>query len=258
MGLKGTMPRYKITVEYDGTHLAGWQSQPDKYSVQEALECAIQNLSGQVVKVTGSGRTDAGVHALGQVAHFDIDKELLERNIVDGLNFFLRKDERLPIPQQVAVVASQQVDFEFNARFSAKKRYYRYIINNRRGHLSIDKLRKWCIHEPLDAEKMHKAAQLLVGVHDFTSFRSTDCQSKSPIKSLDELNVERQGDEVIITTSAKSFLHNQVRNLVGSLRRIGNGKWTEADLLAALEAKDRRAAGETAPPHGLYFVKTEY
>jgi tRNA pseudouridine38-40 synthase len=252
------MPRYKIIVEYDGTHLAGWQCQSDAYSVQEALETAIKNLSGQQVRVTASGRTDAGVHALGQAAHFDIEKDFPQRNIVDGLNFFLRKDERLPIPHQVAVIASEQVDFDFNARFSAKKRYYRYIITNRRGHLALDGLRKWCIHEPLDAAKMHAAAQLLVGVHDFTSFRSTECQSKSPIKSLDELNVERQGDEVIITTSAKSFLHHQVRNMVGSLRLIGNGKWQESDLLAALAARDRRAAGETAPAHGLYFVKVEY
>jgi tRNA pseudouridine38-40 synthase len=250
--------RYKITIEYDGTGLAGWQAQNDVYSVQEALVNAINKATQQEVDVIAAGRTDAGVHAYGQVAHFELEKEWDEFRLKEALNFYLRDDLKLPVREQVAVISAEKVSDDFHARFSAKKRHYIYRITNRRAHLALDGMRSWCVHEQLDAEKMHKAAQLLVGLHDFTTLRSTECQAKSPVKTLDYINISRKGDLIEVELNAQSFLHHMVRNIVGTLRRIGNGKWQESDLLAALDAKDRRAGGETAPAHGLYFVKVDY
>lgn len=252
------MPNYKITVEYDGTGLAGWQIQPNNYSVQEALQNALEQLSGQKADVIGAGRTDAGVHAFGMAANFVINKEFADHKMSEGLNFYLREDKKLPIHQQIAVLGAEVVDDEFNARFSAKKRYYEYKIINRRGHLALDNLRAWAVHEPLDVQKMHNAAQVLVGLHDWSSFRSSICQAKNPVKTLDEISVRREGDAVYIRCSAKSFLHHQVRNIVGTLKYVGIGKWTKDDLQNILTAKDRCAAGPTAPAQGLYFVKVEY
>ena len=252
------MPRYKLTIEYDGTGLAGWQRQADYYTVQESLETALFKFSGLATPTICAGRTDAGVHALGQVAHFDIEKDWDEFRISEALNYYLRGDERLPVPMQVAVVKAEKVADDFSARFSATRRYYRYRIVNRRGHLGLDNNRAWCVNEKLDAAAMQEAANVLVGKHDFTSFRSTDCQSKNPVKTLDELKIAQNGEEITITCHALSFLHHQVRNMVGSLKLVGNGKWAPQDIQKALDAHDRRAAGPTAPAQGLYFVKVEY
>jgi tRNA pseudouridine38-40 synthase len=245
------MPRYKLIIEYDGTPFAGWQWQDDAPSVQRALTGAIAAFCGHVVKVAGAGRTDAGVHALGQVAHVDLDKEWHADKVRDAVNAHLR-------PHPVAVLSAEKVPDGFDARFSAKKRHYRYRIVNRRADLALERTRAWRVPRRLDAEAMHEAAQELIGKHDFTTFRSTECQAKSPVKTLDALNVTREGDEVRIETSARSFLHNQVRSMVGSLVLVGDGKWNSGDLGAALAAHDRAECGPVAPPEGLYLVRVDY
>ena len=252
------MPRYKITIEYDGTGLAGWQAQPEKYSVQEALEAALHKFCGEQAEVIGAGRTDAGVHAYNMAAHFEVVKELDASKVAEGLNFYLRKDSKLPVPYQISVTGAGLAEADFHARFNAKMRYYEYKIVNRRGHLALDNLRAWAVHEKMDAEKMHDAAQILVGRHDWSSFRSSECQAKDPVKSLAAISVERQGENIIIKCNGISFLHHQVRNIVGTLKYVGIGKWTKDDLQRILAAKDRTKAGPTAPAQGLYFVKVEY
>ncbi|PIR34736.1 MAG: tRNA pseudouridine(38-40) synthase TruA [Alphaproteobacteria bacterium CG11_big_fil_rev_8_21_14_0_20_44_7] len=252
------MPRYKITIEYDGTGLAGWQRQDDVYSVQEAVENAILGFSQETQRVQSAGRTDAGVHAFGQIAHFDLEKDWDEFRVQEALNHHLRKDRKLPIEGQVAILDAKKAAADFDARFSAKKRYYLYRIINRRAHLALERSRAWCVHEELDPEAMHKAAQILLGNHDFTSFRAAECQAKSPVKTLDRLEVKCVNGIIEIRVEALSFLHHMVRNIVGSLRLVGNGKWSVDDLQNALKACDRAAAGETAPAHGLYFVKVDY
>lgn len=252
------MPRYKLTIEYDGTGLYGWQAQKEFYSVQAALEAALLKATEKQIEVFGSGRTDAGVHATAQIAHVDIEAEWDEFRLKEAINFYLRQDEKLPIARQVVVLKAEKAQDEFNARFDAKRRSYIYRIINRREHLALEQARAWHVPEILDAEKMNKAAQVLVGQHDFTSFRSTECQAKSPVKTLEKIEVIRSGELIEIKVSARSFLHHQVRNIAGSLRLIGNGKWQESDLKAALEAKDRTKAGETAPAHALYLVKVDY
>lgn len=252
------MPRYKITIEYDGTGLAGWQRQDDVYSVQEAVEKAIFKFSQELVGVQCAGRTDAGVHAIGQVAHFDLGRDWEVFRVKEALNAHLRDDARLPISGQVAVLEVGQVDDDFNARFSPKQRHYVYRIINRREHLALERNRAWQVIEELDAEMMHDAAQIFVGQHDFSSFRAAECQAKSPIKTIDEISVERIGNELQIKVSALSFLHHQIRNFAGNLRYVGSGKWTKADLQAVLDAKDRTKAGPTAPAHGLYFLRVDY
>jgi tRNA pseudouridine38-40 synthase len=245
------MPRYKLTIEYDGTLFAGWQMQAERDTVQGVLATALNALCGHAVKVAGAGRTDAGVHALGQVAHVDLDKDWRVDRVRDALNAHLR-------PHAVAVLAAEKVADGFDARFSAKKRHYLYRIANRRPDLALDRLRAWRVPRRLDTAAMHAAAQRLVGKHDFTTFRSTECQAKSPLKTLDQLDVTRDGDEVRIETSARSFLHNQVRSMVGSLVFVGNGKWSADDLAAALAARDRAACAPVAPPEGLYLVRVDY
>lgn len=247
------MPRYKLIVEYDGTGLAGWQKQPDRPSIQGFLEAAATQLNGAPVEVFGAGRTDAGVHAIAQVAHVDIEKPLKPYNVMQAFNYHL-----LPLTQQVIVMDCEEVGADFQARFSATGRSYWYHIINRRARLVLANNRAWHIPEALDATAMHQAAQALLGHHDFTSFRSTECQAKSPLKTLDKLDVIRQGDDIHVLASARSFLHHQVRNMVGTLRLIGNGKWTVDDLKNALAAKDRSAGGETAPPEGLYLTEVKY
>jgi tRNA pseudouridine38-40 synthase len=243
--------RYRLTIEYDGGPFVGWQRQDNGASVQGALEEAIFKLSGETVTVTGAGRTDAGVHALGQVSHFDLVKEFAADKIRDALNHFVR-------PAPVAVLESRIVDGEFHARFSAKARHYLYRILCRRAPPVLDHGHVWHIVRDLDAEAMHAAAQALVGAHDFTTFRAAECQAKSPLKTLDRLDVSRVGDEVHINASARSFLHNQVRSMVGSLKLVGEGKWTKRDLSGALKAKDRSECGPVAPPDGLYLVRVDY
>jgi tRNA pseudouridine38-40 synthase len=245
------MPRYRVILEYDGTPFVGWQIQGDGASVQGALTVAITAFCGHAVKVAGAGRTDAGVHALGQVAHVDLAKDWRPDRVRDAVNAHLR-------PHPVAVLAAEKVADGFDARFSAKKRHYLYRIVNRRADLALERLRAWRVPRRLDVTAMQAAAQQLVGKHDFTTFRSTECQAKSPVKTLDQLDVSRAGDDVHIATSARSFLHNQVRSMVGSLVQVGDGKWKADDLAAALAARDRARCGTVAPPEGLYLVRVDY
>jgi len=247
------MPRFKLTIEYDGTGLAGWQRQTDRASVQSLLEDAAEKLAGARCEVVGAGRTDAGVHAAGQVAHVDIPKPLSPYNVMQGLNYHLE-----PLTSQVAVVKAEEAPDDFHARFSATGRGYRYRIVNRQARLALDLNRAWHIPEKLDAQRMHDAAQGLLGHHDFSSFRSSICQSKSPMKTLERLDVTQDGEDITIHARARSFLHHQVRNMAGSLRMIGNGKWPPHRLKELLEAKDRTQAGETAPPQGLCLTRVWY
>ena len=245
------MPRYKLTIEYDGTPFVGWQMQDNGVSVQGVLTEAIAAFAGDRVKVHGARRTDTGVHALGQVAHVDLAKEWPVDNVRDALNFHLR-------PQPVAILAAEQVTADFDARFSATGRHYLYRIVNRRADLTLDQNRAWRVPRPLDSEAMHAAAQKLIGKHDFTTFRSTECQAKSPVKTVDRLDVTRDGNEVRVSAVARSFLQHQVRSMVGSLVHVGEGKWHVDDLAKALAARDRSACGQVAPPHGLYLVRVDY
>ncbi|GAB4394112.1 MAG: tRNA pseudouridine(38-40) synthase TruA [Kiloniellaceae bacterium] len=245
------MTRYKITIEYDGGDFVGWQRQANGPSVQAALEEAVQRFCGETVLVEGAGRTDAGVHALGQVAHFDLVKETTADTVMKAVNFHLK-------PAPVAVLAARAVSGDFHARFSADRRAYLYRIVNRRAPLALERGRAWFVPQALDAMAMHDAAQLLVGHHDFTSFRASECQAKSPVKTLDVLSVAREGELIEVRAEARSFLHHQVRNFVGSLKLVGEGKWSAADLKAALEARDRSAAGPTAPAAGLYLTEVGY
>jgi tRNA pseudouridine38-40 synthase len=245
------MPRYKLTIEYDGTPFVGWQAQDNGISVQVVLTDAIAAFTGARVAVGAAGRTDAGVHALGQVAHVDLAKDWECETVRDAINFHLR-------PQPVVVLAAERAAPDFDARFSAVKRHYLYRIVNRRADLALDQNRAWRVPRPLNAEAMHAAAQRLIGHHDFTTFRSAECQAKSPVKTLDRLDVARTGEEIRINASARSFLQHQVRSMVGSLVHVGEGKWSADDLAAALAARDRTACGQVAPPHGLYLVRVDY
>ena len=245
------MPRYKLTIEYDGAPFVGWQIQAADLSVQGVLTDAVAAFAGERVSVNGAGRTDAGVHALGQVAHIDLSKEWDTDTVRDALTAHLR-------PHPVAVIAAERVADDFDARFSAVKRHYLYLIVNRRPDLTLERGRAWRVAKPLDAKTMHAAAVRLVGKHDFTTFRDAECQAKSPVKTLDRLDVYRDGDNVSIEASARSFLHSQVRSMVGSLVAVGEGRWSGAELTAALEARDRTACATVAPPDGLYLVRVDY
>jgi tRNA pseudouridine38-40 synthase len=245
------VPRYKLTIEYDGTPFAGWQIQAASLTVQGVLTAAVEAMSGATALVQGAGRTDAGVHARGQVAHVDLAKEWDADTVRDALNAHLR-------PHPVAVLSAERAADDFNARTSAVKRHYLYRIINRRADLTLDSGHAWRVPRPLDAGAMHAAAQRLTGRHDFTTFRSTECQANSPVKTLDRLDVARHGDELAVTASARSFLHSQVRSLVGSLVMVGEGKWSADDLAAALAARDRAACGQVAPPDGLYLMRVDY
>lgn len=245
------MRRYKLTVEYDGAPFSGWQIQADQLTVQGVLTAAVEALSGEQTLVQGAGRTDAGVHARAQVAHVDLTKEWDTDTVRDALNAHLR-------PHPIAILTAERVADDFNARTSAVKRHYLYRIINRRADLTLEAGRAWRVPRPLDAAAMHKAAQDLVGKHDFTTFRSTECQAKSPVKTLDVLGVGRNGEEVTVSAIARSFLHNQVRSMVGSLVAVGEGKWSADDLAKALAARDRAACGPVAPPDGLYLMKVDY
>jgi tRNA pseudouridine38-40 synthase len=245
------MPRYRLTLEYDGTPFVGWQVQASGVSVQGRLAEAIQKLSGETVDVRGAGRTDAGVHARGQVAHVDLGKAWPPDTVRDAVNFHLK-------PDPVAVLDCALVADDFDARFSAVARHYLYRIVTRRGALALDRNRVWRVAHALDWRAMHAAAQVLVGRHDFTTFRAAGCQARSPVKTLDRLEVTGDGEEVRIEASARSFLHHQVRSIAGSLKHVGEGKWSAEDLRAALEARDRTACGVIAPAAGLYLMRVEY
>ena len=245
------MARYKLTIEYDGAPFVGWQIQANGLSVQGVLTDAIAAFAGERVTVGGAGRTDAGVHALGQVAHVDLARSWEPDTVRDALTAHLR-------PHPVAVVAAERVADDFDARFSAVQRHYLYLIVNRRADLTLERGRAWRVGKPLDARAMHAAAVRLTGKHDFTTFRDAECQARSPVKTLDRLDVHRDGDNVSVEASARSFLHSQVRSMVGSLVAVGEGRWTGADLSAALEARDRAACAPVAPPEGLYLVRVDY
>jgi len=245
------MARFKLTIEYDGAPFVGWQRQDNGPSVQGAIEAAIKAFSGEEVTVLGAGRTDTGVHARGQVAHFDLEKDSDGDTVRDALNAHLR-------PQPVSILEAAPVAPEFHARFDATARHYRYLILNRRAPPALERGRVWQVAVALDAQAMHAAAQALVGQHDFTTFRASECQAKSPVKSLDRLDVTREGELIVIEVSARSFLHNQVRSMAGSLKLVGQGKWRGQDLRAALEAKDRTACGPVAPSAGLYLMSVDY
>jgi tRNA pseudouridine38-40 synthase len=245
------MPRYKLLIEYDGSPFVGWQIQETGLSIQGLLIAAVEAFCGERVGVRGAGRTDAGVHALGQVAHVDLTKDWETDTVRDALNAHLR-------PHPVAVLNAEKVPESFDARFSARKRQYLYRIINRRADLTLARNKAWRLPRPIDHAAMQVAAQRLVGRHDFTTFRHADCQAKSPVKTLDRLDAERDGDEVRIVAEARSFLHTQVRSMVGALALVGEGRWTADDLSAALAARDRAACAPVAPPEGLYLVRVDY
>ena len=244
------MPRYKLIIEYDGAPFCGWQIQDNGPSVQGALETAVKAICGEQVRVHGAGRTDAGVHALAQVAHCDIAKHFAPGRLRDGLNAHLR-------PHPIGVLRRRSCRIH-SRRGSPRRRHYLYRISNRRANLALDIGHAWRLPRPLDAGAMHAAAQRLIGKHDFTTFRDTECQAKSPEKTLDQLDVVRDGDAVNIMTSARSFLHSQVRSMVGSLVWVGEGRWSAHDLAGALAARSRAACGPVAPPDGLYLVRVDY
>ncbi|GIL01255.1 MAG: tRNA pseudouridine synthase A [Alphaproteobacteria bacterium] len=248
------MPRFWLTIEYDGSGYAGWQRQEGRISIQQALEEAFEQFVRHPVRVFGAGRTDAGVHATGQVAHVDLDADWDARKVREAANGILRQRG-----DAIAVLECAVAPPVFDARFSAVRRHYRYRIVNRRAPLALEKNRAWWVPVPLDAAAMHAAAQRLVGHHDFTTFRSSECQAKSPLKTLDALEVHRLDDShVDIVARSRSFLHSQVRSMVGSLKLVGEGKWRAGDLAAALAARDRAACGPVAPPQGLYLERVDY
>ena len=245
------MIRWRLTIEYDGRPFIGWQRQDHGPSVQQTIEDALQRMTGEAATVHAAGRTDAGVHALAMSTHADIAKPLTAHRLRDGLNALVR-------PQPVSVLAAAQVEDDWHARFSCVGRRYRYRILDRRAPPALDRGRVWHTGVPLDAEAMADGAATLVGRHDFTTFRSAHCQSDSPVKTLDRLDVRREGDEILIEAAARSFLHHQVRSMVGCLALVGRGQWAPGDIKAALEARDRAALGFNAPPDGLYFVEAIY
>lgn len=245
------MTRWKLTIEYDGGPFVGWQRQAEGRSVQDVLEEAAYRFSGERATVHAAGRTDAGVHALGQVAHLDLARPVEPFRLRDALNFHAK-------PAPVSVLTAEEVPAHFHARFSAVERRYRYRILNRRAPPALERGRAWWLARALDAAAMHDAAGALVGRHDFTSFRAAECQAKSPEKTLDALDVARYGDEIEIAARARSFLHHQVRIMVGTLKLVGEGKWRPRDVAEALAARNRKEAGPTAPPEGLYLVEVRY
>jgi tRNA pseudouridine38-40 synthase len=245
------MPRYRLTLEYDGTPFVGWQIQDNGLSVQGVLEEAVERFCGEKARTTAAGRTDAGVHAAGQVVHLDLTKDWPVERVREALNFHLR-------PHPVSVLEAAVAAADFHARLSARSRRYLYRVLNRRAPPALERERVWHVARPLDAPAMHVAAQYLVGRHDFTTFRASLCQAKSPVKTLDRLDVTRDGDEIRVTALARSFLHHQVRNMVGTLKLVGEGKWNAADVAAALAARDRSRGGPTAPAAGLCLLDVGY
>jgi len=245
------MPRFALTIEYDGRPYMGWQRQAHGPSVQQHVEAALGRIAGSVPVVHCAGRTDAGVHALAMRAHVDLDSAITPFRLMEALNAHLR-------PEPIAILACAIVAGDWHARFSCLGRAYEYRILNRRAPLTFERGLVWRVPQPLDAQAMHAAAQQLVGRHDFTTFRSAHCQADSPLRTLDRLDVARAGERILIQAAARSFLHHQVRSMVGCLALVGMGTWTVADLKAALDARDRSALGHNAPPDGLYFIDARY
>ncbi|MFC0804086.1 MULTISPECIES: tRNA pseudouridine(38-40) synthase TruA [Sinorhizobium] len=247
------MPRYRLTVEYDGSDYVGWQRQDNGPSIQGAIEKAVLSLTRETVSIRGAGRTDSGVHARGQVAHLDLTREWKSYTLQNALNAHLAL-----AGERVSILDVAEAPGDFDARFSAIRRHYLYRIVSRRSPLALEARRAWWVPKPLDHDAMHEAAQRLVGHHDFTTFRSAHCQATSPLRTLDRLDVTRAGELIEIRATAQSFLHNQIRSFAGSLKLVGEGKWTPDDLQTALEARDRKACGPVAPPDGLYFMRVDY
>lgn len=247
------MPRFRFTVEYDGSNYVGWQRQDNGASVQGSIEQAILTLTGEGASVRGAGRTDSGVHARGQVAHADLTRDWKPDTLRNALNAHL-----MQAGNRIAILDVTAVDETFDARFSALRRHYLYRILCRRAPLALEAKRAWWVAKPLDHEAMHAAAQMLVGRHDFTTFRSTHCQANSPVRTLERLDVTRIGDVIEMRATAQSFLHNQIRSFAGTIKLVGDGKWSADDVRAALEARDRKACGPVAPPDGLYFMQVDY
>jgi tRNA pseudouridine38-40 synthase len=245
------MPRYRLLIEYDGGPYAGFQAQAELPTVQGSLERAIKSFCGEDLRIAAAGRTDTGVHASGQVAHVDLARDWKPDTVRDAINAHL-------VPEPIAVISAEAVSDEFHARFSAQGRRYEYRILNRRAPPALERGRVWHVKSTLDAEAMHAAAQALVGNHDFTTFRDVNCQAKSPVKTLDAVEVRRQGEALTLSFSARSFLHRQVRSMTGSIAEVGLGRWTAADLAAALEARNRQACGPVAPAQGLCLVGVDY
>ena len=245
------MPKYKILIEYDGTNFVGWQRQNNGLSIQSSIEAAIKKISSETVNIFGAGRTDSGVHAKGQVAHFDISKRIPLDRMRDGLNQHLR-----PLP--ISILDAEEATEDFHARFSALLRNYEYLIINRRSPLTLYKNHAWCVFKDLNINNMEKAAINFEGRHDFNAFRSIDCQSSSSIKTIKSCTVEKKERHITIKVSAKSFLHSQVRIIVGTLVEVGKGKILSGNIKNIIESKDRSQAGATAPAHGLYLLKVEY
>lgn len=245
------MTRFALTLEFDGTPFAGLQRQKNAPSVQQSVEDAVERVTGERATMYSAGRTDAGVHALAMRSHFDIEKPLTPFRLMEALNAHLR-------PHPIAVIECETVPDDWHARFSCIGRSYEYLIANRRAPLTLDRDRAWLVPQPMDTDAMHRAAQALVGRHDFTTFRSAHCQSESPVKSLDSISVSREGDHVIVRTAARSFLHHQVRSMVGCLALVGMGRWEESRIATALAARDRHELGLNAPAHGLYFINATY
>jgi tRNA pseudouridine38-40 synthase len=247
------MPRFRLLIEYDGTPYLGWQSQREGRGVQDALERAIWKLEPDAPRLKCAGRTDAGVHALGQVSHIDLAKDWSARTLRDALNAHLKMAD-----EAVSVILAEPCEERFDCRLWAMRRHYRYRILNRPGPSALDRLRSWHIIKPLDVSAMAEAAQSILGKHDFTTFRASACQAKSPVRTLEQLDVRVVGEEVHIEASARSFLHNQVRSMVGSLVQVGRGLWPVSQMRAALDATDRAQCGPVAPAHGLYFTRVDY
>ena len=245
------MPRYRLIIEYDGTPFLGWQMHPNAATVQGCLVDAVEKFTGTRPEVRGAGRTDSGVHALGQVAHVDLPKAYPAYVVREALNYHLR-------PNPIAVVDAAEVPDTFDARFGATKRHYLFRILARRAPPALDKNRVWWVPQDLDVDAMRYASRCLIGHHDFTTFRAAECQAKSPIKTLDTFDVARVGEEIHITCSAQSFMHHQVRSMVGSLKLVGDGKWQSHDLADALAARDRARCGPVTPPSGLYLARVDY
>jgi tRNA pseudouridine38-40 synthase len=247
------MPRFRMTIEYDGSNYVGWQRQDNGPSVQGAVEKAILALTREPALIRGAGRTDSGVHARGQVAHVDLSRAWKPETLRNALNAYLGQ-----AGQQVSIIEAAEAPDDFDARFSALRRHYLYRIISRPSPLALEAKRAWWVSKKLDHEAMHSAAQMLVGYHDFTTFRSTHCQANSPWRTLDRLDVTRDGEVIEIRATAQSFLHNQIRSFAGTLKMVGDGRWTPDDVRVALEAKDRKACGPVAPPDGLYFMQVDY
>ena len=245
------MPRYQIKVEYDGTNFVGWQYQKNGLSIQEILQRAIFQFSREKVTVTGAGRTDAGVHAIGQIAHFDLKKKIKKRNFLLGVNQYIGKNP-------VIILSIKKTHNKFHSRFDAKKRTYQYVIINRQSSLALQKNKAWHIRKKLDLKAMKKGAKLLLGTHDFSTFRASSCGAKSPIKTLNKVSIKKDKEKIILKFTSKSFLQHQVRSMVGCIKYLGEGKWTFDEFKNAFKSKKRSNCAPPAPSCGLYLTKISY